>query len=216
MAKGGRRKKAGARYACGKLRPHDQGNARVQAHREAYLRHGQVKASDDLHCALGQAHAAGLLHGTRVDGRALLDHGREWHRLYRATFGGHVLTSDLERIGRSVPNLADTATDLRYLAWAAIVAPLSARERYYLNLVCIEYGDSWNLPPFLERLVNRWKARQRPPLYAGCYLPVRGDEEKLEALKSALLAIVEARPERQQTGSMVRASDRSERALASG
>ena len=190
--KGGRKKKVGDRFPSGKLRQvHDYGNARVQAHRATYLRHGGVKATDDLHCALGQAHAAGLLEGTRVDGRVLLEHGKEWCRLYRATFGGGVPTHNLERIGRSQPSLETMPTDLRYRSWAAIVAGLTAREREYLNLVCIEYGDSWSLPPFLERLVNRWKARQRPPLYAGAYLPVRGDEVKLEALKSALLAIVE-------------------------
>ena len=191
--KAGRKRKAGDRFPSGRLRQvHDHGNVQVQAHRAAYLGHGGgVKASDDLHCALGQAHAAGLLEGTRVDGRVLLEHGKEWCRLYRVTFGGSVPTSNLERIGRSQPSLETNSTDLRYRAWAAIVAGLTPREREYLNLVCIEYGDSWALPPFLERLVNRWKARQRPPLYAGAYLPVRGDEMKLEALKSALLAIVE-------------------------
>lgn len=194
---GGRKRKSGSRYPSGKLRPtHDYGNARVQAHRELYLRTGGVKASDDLHSALGQAHAAGLLEGTRVDGRALLEHGREWHRLYRATFGGSVRTYDLERVGRTVQSLSENGADRRYLDWAEIVAALTALERRCLNLVCVEYGDSWNLPPFLERLVNRWKARQRPPLYAGAYLPIRGDQEKMDALKAALLALVEgnARP----------------------
>lgn len=198
--RGGRKRKAGDRFPSGKLRQvHDYGNMRVQAHRAPFLSHGGVKASDDLHCALGQAHAAGLLEGTRVDGRVLLEHGKEWSRLYRATFGGGVSTLNLERIGRSQPCLDTTSTDLRYRAWAAIVASLAAREREYLNLVCIEYGDGWNLPPFLERLVNRWKARQRPPLYAGAYLPVRGDEVKLDALKSALLAIVEGSRNRRRT-----------------
>lgn len=193
----GRKKKSGTRYPSGKLRQRqDYGNARVQAHRETYLRHGGVKASDDLHSALGQAHAAGLLEGTRVDGRALLEHGREWHRLYRATFGGGIVSHDLERLGRSEPSLAATATDLRYRAWAAIVDRLTARERRCLNLVCVEHGDSWELPPFLERLINRWKARRRPPLYAGRNLPTRGDEERLEALKSALLALVEGSRQR--------------------
>jgi hypothetical protein len=97
----------------------------------------------------------------------LLEHGKEWCRLYRVTFGGAVATRNLERIGRSEPSLETTPADLRYRNWAAIVAGLTPREREYLNLVCIEYGDSWTLPPFLERLVNCWKARQRPPLYAG-------------------------------------------------
>ena len=198
--KGGRKKKAGDRFPSGRLRQvHDYGNVQVQAHRAAYVQHGGVKASDDLHCALGQAHAAGLLEGTRVDGRVLLEHGKEWCRVYRVTFGGVVPTSNLERIGRSQPSLETTPADLRYRNWAAIVAGLTVREREYLNLVCIEYGDSWTLPPFLERLVNRWKARQMPPLYAGAYLPVGGDEAKLEALRSALLAIVEGTRTRRVT-----------------
>ena len=194
---GGRKRKSGGRFPNGRLRQApDYGNARVQQHREAYLRSGAVKASDDLHCALGQAHAAGLLEGTRVDGRVLLDHGKEWCRLYRATFGGGVVTHNLEQLGRSPPSLTTTSTDLRYVAWAATVASLTSQERHCLNLVCIEYGDSWDLPPFLERLVNRWKARQNPPLYDGFYLPIRGDDGKLEALKSALLAIVEGNARR--------------------
>jgi hypothetical protein len=192
MARKGRNRQSGDRFPSGKLRPvRDLGNDRVRAHRELYLRHGGVKATDDLDCALGQAHAAGLLEGTRVDGRALLEHGKEWHRLYRATFGGGVQTRNLERIGRSEPSNVTTPTDLRYRNWAAIVAGLTARERECLNLVCVEYGDGWNLPPFLERLINAWKAGQRPPLYAGRYLPVRGDHERLEALKAALLAVAE-------------------------
>ncbi len=188
----GRKKKSGDRYPSGKLKPaRDEGNARVLAHRTFYLRHGQVRAGDDLDCALGQAHALGLLAGTRVDGRVLREHGKEWCRLYRATFGGGVQTRNLERIGRSTPSDAVTATDLRYRSWAAVVATLGARERECLNLVCVEYGEGWDLPPFLERLINGWKARQRPPLYDGAYLPVRGDQQRLEALKSALLAIVE-------------------------
>ena len=196
----GRKKKQGARYPSGKLRPaRDAGNAKVQDFRDFYLRNGRVRAGDDLDCALGQLHALGLLDGTRVDGRVLLEHGKEWCRLYRATYGGGVQTRNLERIGRSEPVVATTPTDLRYRAWAAIVATLTAAERTCLNLVCVEYGDGWGLPPFLERLVNGWKARQRPPLYAGQYLPVAGDLERLEMLKSALLAIVEG-SRRRKTG----------------
>ncbi|MGZ8310879.1 MAG: hypothetical protein ACXWUR_02340, partial [Allosphingosinicella sp.] len=198
--KTGRKKKGGDRYPCGKLRPaNDQGNDRVRAHRALYLQHGGVKASDDLDCAIGQAHAAGLLEGLRVDGRVLMEHGREWYRLYRATFGGGVQTRNLERIGRSEPSTMTTPTDLRYRNWAGIVAGLTAHERECLNLVCVEYGDGWSLPPFLERLVNAWKARQSPPLYVGRYLPVRGDAQRLDALKSALLAIVE-RSRRRRVG----------------
>lgn len=192
MPRRGRSRKAGPRFPSGKLRPvRELGNERVQAHRELYLRSGDVKATDDLDCALGQAHAAGLLEGMRVDGRVLLEHGKEWCRLYRATFGGGIRTRNLERIGRSEPSSAITPTDLRYRAWAEVVARLSVRERECLNLVCVEYGEGWALPPFLERLINAWKARRSPPLYVDAYLPVRGDQERLELLKSALLAIVE-------------------------
>ena len=60
MARKGRSRKTGERFPNGKLRPvRDLGNVRVQAHRELYLRHGGIKATDDLDCALGQAHAAG-------------------------------------------------------------------------------------------------------------------------------------------------------------
>jgi hypothetical protein len=144
-----------------------------------------------LHCALGQAHAAGLLEGTRVDGRVLLEHGKEWCRLYRVTFGGSVPDKQAraDRPIAAEPRDRSSGSSLSRLGGDR--RRLTPREREYLNLVCIEYGDSWALPPFLERLVNRWKARQRPPLYAGAYLPVRGDEAKLAALRSALLAIVE-------------------------
>jgi hypothetical protein len=189
---GGRRRRAGERYPCGKLRPaHDQGNDRVRAHRETYRGVAGSRAGDDLDCAIGQAHAAGLLEGTRVDGRVLMEHGKEWHRLYRATFGGGIRTRSFERIGRAEPSAMTTPTDLRYRTWAAIVAGLTIAEREVLNLVCVEHGDGWDLPPFLARLVNAWKARQRLPLAAGAGQPAPGDERKLAALKSALLAIVE-------------------------
>ncbi len=202
MAKG-RRKKGGDRYPCGKLRPvRDGGNDRVRAHREPYLVHGQVKASDDLDCALGQAHAAGLLEGTDVDGRVLLEHGREWHRLHRSQFGGGVRTVNFERVDRSAPDLAVNGSDLRYRHWSRIVARLGAAERRVLRLTCIEHGDGWALPLFLERLVNGWKARQRPSLYAGSELPIEADHEALEQLKSALLALVGGRRHRDPNGAV--------------
>jgi len=194
MARGraGRKRSAGNRYPNGRLRPvRDGGNDRVQAHREPYLRFGQVKAVDDLDCALGQAHAAGLLEGMRVDGRVLLEHGREYHRLHRGAFGGSVRTCRFERVDRSTPSLAVTSADLRFRMWSKVVARLDPVERRILHLVCIEHGDGWSLPHFLQRLINSWKARQRPSLYEGADLPADTDFAMLDALKSALLALVD-------------------------
>jgi len=157
---------------------------------------GKVRAADDLHCAIGQAHAAGLLEGERVDGRILLEHGREWLRLYRATYGGGVATANMERIGRARPQLRDTPADHLFAKWCAIIGRLSVSERHTLNLVCVEYGDVLELPPFLDRLINEQKVKHKVPV-SGC-LPTRVDREKLADLKAALLAITEGvRPARQ-------------------
>ena len=193
----GRTPKAGKRNKAGRLlTPHDYGNDRVAAFRADYLSKGGVKASDDLFCAIGQAHAAGLLEGTRFGGRALMEHGREWHRLVRSVYGGTVSTSNMEKIGRSRPSLEDVRTDFRYESWHDIVERLPASERQTLNTVCVHYGETWDLPPFLIRLVNEWRLGKGLQLisYDGSPgsggLPTRADREQLERLKSALLAVV--------------------------
>ncbi|MDP8912809.1 MAG: hypothetical protein M3N39_04440 [Pseudomonadota bacterium] len=193
----GRTPKAGKRNKAGRLiTPHDYGNDRVVAFRAAYLSEGGIKASDDLFCAIGQAHAAGLLEGTRFGGRALMEHGREWHRLVRSVYGGAVTTSNMEKIGRSRPSLEDVRTDFRYESWHDIVERLPAGERHTLNIVCVHYGETWDLPPFLIRLLNEWRLKKGLQLmnYDGSpgsgVLPTRADREQLERLKSALLAVV--------------------------
>ena len=193
----GRTPKAGKRNKAGRLlTPHDYGNDRVVAFRAAYLSQGGTKASDDLSCAIGQAHAAGLLEGTRFDGRALMEHGREWHRLVRSVYGGAVTTSNMEKIGRSRPSLQDNRTDFRYESWHDIVERLPSSERHTLNTVCVHYGETWDLPPFLIRLINEWRLGKGLQLmgYDGLpgpgALPTRSDREQLERLTSALLAVV--------------------------
>ncbi|MGQ0560222.1 MAG: hypothetical protein ACT4OE_11705 [Sphingosinicella sp.] len=189
LAKGRRRRK-GERYANGRLKPaRDPGNVRVRAHRAFWQAHGAVTPGDDLDCALGLAHAAGLLEGMRVEGRVLLAHGREWHRLYRGVFGGAVKTRALEPLDRSPPSLETTPLDRRFCAWARIVAGLSLPERRVLQLVAIDHGDGWALPPFLARLVEDYKKR-RGLAHAG-RPPTAADRRKLAALKAALLALAE-------------------------
>lgn len=193
----GRTPKSGKRNKAGRLiTPHDHGNDRVAAFRADYLSGGGTKASDDLFCAIGQAHAAGLLEGTRFGGRALMEHGREWHRLVRSVYGGTVTTSNMEKIGRSRPSLEDNGSDFRYESWHNIVERLPTSERHTLNTVCVHYGETWDLPPFLIRLINEWRLAKGLQLmgYDGSpgfgVLPTRADREQLERLKSALLAVV--------------------------
>ena len=200
MSKRGRPRKAGARTKSGRLiAPHDYGNDKVAAHRAEYLRHrdsADVKAGDDLFCAIGQAHAAGLLEGTRYDGRVLMEHGREWYRLRLAVIGGGVRTQNFERLGRTEPSRRSTPTDFRYEEWREVLGTLSRRERDVINLVCIDYGASCELPPFLRALTNEWRVlKGLQPLDhfgqpGGGRLPTRADRERLEELKSALLAMV--------------------------
>lgn len=190
----GRKRKKGNRFPSGKLAPaNDGGNARVQAHRAPFLRHGDARAGDDLHCAIGQAHAAGLLEGMRVEGRVLMEHGKEWHRLHRATFGGIVATTRFERIGRETASLVLAPADARYVEWAAVVASLGARERRCLHEVCVDHGDSWDVPPFLARLVHAWKVRRGLADQGQSRMPGPRDHADLAALKSALLALAEGR-----------------------
>lgn len=184
----GRKRKSGDRYSNGRLRPvRDRGNDRIRALRELYAVHGSGKAGDDLDCALGQAHAAGLLDGADVDARILLEHGREWHRLYRRRYGGSVRTSDFERVDRSEPDLETRSADLRFRLWSRVVDRLEARERAAIDQVCIRHGEGGTLPAFLERLINGWKKKRRPPLYDGDHLPIAGDFALLASLKSGLV-----------------------------
>ena len=189
MARGRRRRKA-ERYANGRLKPaSDPGNARVRAHRAFWQAHGAVAPGDDLDCALGVAHAAGLLEGTRLEGRVLLARGREWHRLHRWVFGGGAKTHGFESLDRSAPSLETTPLDLRFRAWAKIVAGLPLAERRVLHLVAVEHGDGWALPLFLARLIEAGKKR-RDLAHAGAR-PTAADRRRLAALKSALLALAE-------------------------
>ncbi len=195
--KTGRKRKVGPRYKCGKLKPlRDPGNERVRAHRDLFLRHGQVKPGDDLDCALGQAHAAGLLEGMRIDGRVLMEYGREYHRLHRHVYGGRVRTTAFERIDRSAPSLVARRSDHHLREWEGIVARLSRDEQRCLREVCIEHGEGWDLPLFLQRMINEWKVKALPSLDGTLVLPRPGDRQSLDHLRSALLALAEGRSPR--------------------
>ena len=194
----GRKRRNGNRTPSGRLsriQPPDRGNLRVQALRASF-EGTTLRAADDLHSALGQVHAAGLLSGTGIDPRILLEHGREWHRLYRATFGGGIATSRFERSDGQAPSLVTTATDLKYIRWARVVARLGWLERDCLNRVCVDYGDTLDLPPFLERLLAEWRRDRRlvrggegvvPPEA----LATRADRERLAHLRNGLVGLVE-------------------------
>jgi hypothetical protein len=124
----------------------------------------------------------------------LLEHGKEWCRLYRATFGGAVRQA--RSSGRPIGAAPrDRPADLRYRAWAAIVAGAPPASANVSHLVCIELWRQLDLAAFLERLVNRWKARAAAAALRGRLPPVAATRRSSRLLRSALLALVGGKPE---------------------
>ena len=195
----GRPSLPGKRRANGRLRARaaapDLGNAHAQAIRAAFAIFQGGKAGNELGDAIGKAWAAGLLEGYGADAQAMRDAGRDYGQLWRRCYGALDLrTSSLERRARTAPAptaSTESAAERRFARMDAIVSafPRVSREAFYG--LCVDYRDSDNLPPFIERLINeRVKLKGRDP---GGTLPVRGDRERIERAAEILTALVEGR-----------------------
>ena len=118
------------------------------------------KAGNELGDPIGKAWAAGLLDGFTADGQAMRDAGRDFGHLWRRCFGDLDIRSfGTERLaasrGRPLgSSIEPHAFERRFERMKEIVGahPRNTREAFYG--LCVDYQDSDNLPPFVERLIN--------------------------------------------------------------
>lgn len=194
----GRPSLSGRRKPGGRLRPRpaavDYGNDRIQAMRAVFAVFQDGKAGNELGDPVGKAWAAGLFEGFGADGQAMRDAGRDFGQLWRRCFGDLDIRSfGTERLAASRgprPGSSDrpNASERRFERMNEIVSahPRNAREAFYG--LCVDYQDSDNLPPFVERLINERLVLKGKPV-AGT-LPLRGDRERFERAAEVLEALV--------------------------
>ena len=194
----GRPSQPGRRKPGGRLRARpaavDYGNDRIQAMRAVFAVFRDGKAGNELGDPIGKAWAAGLLEGFAADGQAMRDAGRDFGRMWRRCYGDLDIRSfGTERLAASRgprPCSSDgpNASERRFERMNEIVAayPRNAREAFYG--LCVDYQDSDNLPPFVERLINE-RLVLKGSRVAGT-LPIRGDRERFERAAEVLVALV--------------------------
>jgi hypothetical protein len=194
----GRPSQAGKRKPSGRLRARaaaaDHGNDRVQAMRALFAVFQDGRAGNELGDPIGKAWAAGLLEGFAADSQAMRDAGRDFGQLWRSCFGDlDIRNFSAERLGgsrgpRSVAPSAPSSAERRFDRMKAIVAAHSRNTREAFYGLCVDYQDSDNLPPFVERLINE-RLVLKGQSVAGT-LPIRGDRERLERAADLLEALV--------------------------
>jgi hypothetical protein len=152
------------------------------------------KAGNELGDPIGKAWAAGLLEGFAADSQAMRDAGRDFGQLWRRCYGDlDIRNFGSERLAVSRgprPGSYGTtnASERRFERMKDIVAahPRNTREAFYG--LCVDYQDSDNLPPFVERLINEKLVLKGRP--AAGTMPIRGDRERLERAAELLEALV--------------------------
>ena len=194
----GRPSQPGKRKPSGRLRSGaaaiDYGNDRVQARRAVFAVFQGGKAGNELGDPIGKAWAAGLLEGFSADSQALRDAGRDFGQLWRSCFGDlDIRNFSSERLAgsrglRAVSSAEPSSAERRFERMKAIVGThgRNCREAFYG--LCVDYQDSDNVPPFVERLINERLALKGSRV-AGT-LPIRGDRDRLERAVEILEALV--------------------------
>jgi hypothetical protein len=192
----GRPSLPGKRKPSGRLRKRavtvDYGNKRAQELRAAFAIFQSGKAGNDLGDGIGKAWAAGLLDGFAADAQAMRDAGRDYGGLWRIRHGAlGVRTSSPERRARVAPSASAMPNDAlgrRFERMDSVVSEHDRVSREAFFGLCVDYQDSDNVPPFVERLINeRMMLKGRK---AAGPMPVRGDLEKLERAAGILADLV--------------------------
>jgi hypothetical protein len=195
-AQSGRKKKAGPRFACGKLRPApDRGNDRLQALHARFRPFMQGKGDQWAGTPIGRAWLVGLLDGRDADPAAIRDAGLLYGERYWAywpapsgvsNYGaedrrGAVWSGGLDPRGDRFLALDRAVLDTGRPCWEAVQALVVAPQW------SPDQGPAW-----LDRLIAaRLLAAGRP--VAGAELPRPGDAERLTLAVDGLLAIVSGR-----------------------
>lgn len=152
MAKRGRKRKEGDRYASGKLRPvHDKGNQRVQDQREKYGTH--------YNTALGRAYAAGLL-GDATEALDRYQGGKRFVRVYSRCIGGEAYRCPLDQTPRGSNIIDFEATDQDKIDHDWLHAAMDALDvagcRPWLDQLIHRIHTDMG-PPWLDRLLDGGK-----------------------------------------------------------
>lgn len=135
MAKAGRKRKQGARYPSGKLRPaYDKGSDWVQGQHEKYGTHYST--------ALGRAYAAGLLGDEDHDGLARYQAGKRFVRIYSRFIGGEAYRCPLDQTPRG-SNIVDFEANDQ-----------DQRDHDWLHRVMDELDEA-GVRPWLDQLISR-------------------------------------------------------------
>jgi hypothetical protein len=193
--KGGRIRKSGERFPCGKLRPAiDHGNDRVVALTSIFRQFQGGKA--DLwvnESAIGRAWAVGLLDGFDADPAALRDAGLNYALRYWAYWPSVSGTSNYEGQDRGGKGGGDFSTPdpggktFEHLDAAVTAAGRGSRNMLHELCVDLHHFPQQN-PPWLDRLINERLVRQGRPV-AG-QLPIASDFDRLKLAIEGLLTIV--------------------------
>ena len=172
----------------------DQGNDRIRAMRAVFAVFQGGKAGNELGDPIGKAWAAGLLEGFAADSQAMRDTGRDFGQLWRSCYGDLDIRSfGVERLAasrgpRPASPAGPSSAERRFERMNRIVAAHSRNAREAFYGLCVDYQDSDNMPPFVERLINERLVRKGRSV-AGT-LPIRGDRERFERAAEVLEALV--------------------------
>lgn len=188
--KSGRKRGAGDRYPCGKLRSvHDYGNDRVVALCAEFQPFQGGKADQWVTTsAIGRAWAVGLLDGREVDAAALRDAGLNYAARYWGHYPSASGTSNYGAESRQGQSWGD-GEDPRGLRFKALDDAIRsagrASQEAVHNLVVDHHWFPLENPAWLDRLIAGRLRRQA--------VAQVGDHERLDAAIGGLMTIVAGR-----------------------
>lgn len=192
--KAGRKKRAGDRFPCGKLRqPHDYGNDRRVALMATFRPYQEGKADQWVaESAIGRAWAVELLDGFDVDGAAIRDAGLNYAARYWGHYQGGAKVANYEGNDRRGGFYGDDPEDPRGETFRRLDDAIrSAGRASYDAVHSLVLDHHWfphENPAWLDRLINERLLRKGRPV-AG-QLPHDGDYDKLRLAAEGLLTIV--------------------------
>jgi hypothetical protein len=196
--KGGRIRKDGERFPCGKLRPAiDRGSDRVIELRAVFRPFHQGKGDQWTGTPIGRAWLVGLLDGFEVDSAAIRDAGLGYAERYWGYYPSPSSVANYEAQDRRGSGWGDGSDPrgerFRSLDRAIMDAGRAAYEAAQ-GLVIDHHWFPDENPAWLDRLINERLLRSGRPV-AG-ELPRSGDVDKLKLAIEGLLTIVAGKRER--------------------
>lgn len=169
----GRKRKAGNRHPCGKLKPeYDRGGdgvlrrIAIYAPIEAVNDRSGGRLNDETHDAIGRAMVNGLLASTKYEPKVLCDAGRDYRALAYRIFG---LGMPRDSLARYLPQSGGSGNDnaCRALegAYSAKRGRLAAMHPIYglaLGALLFDPPEADHGPAWLDRLIFAQRKGQEP------------------------------------------------------